>query len=97
MDTSRVDGVEAPPHDGTPRSYRQYKNDEAGDGPKLLDVGRDLHAAHFIQLPVGRDEGRRVHVDGRDARRHSLSRRHEGRGGGRQREDQGSGAHLVDV
>ena len=97
MKTGRVDGVKAPPHDGTPRSYRQDEDDEARDGPKLLDVGRDLHAAHFIQLPVGRDEGRGVHVDGRDARRHSLSRRHEGCGGGRQREDQSSSAHGCGV
>ena len=85
--------MKAPPHDGTPKPYRQYKNDEAGDGPKLLDVRRDLDAAHFVQLPVGRDQGRGVHVDGRDARRHSSAGCHEGRGGGRQREDQGSGTH----
>ena len=44
-ETTRVDGVKAPLHDGTPRSYREDKNDEARDGPKLLDVRRDLHAA----------------------------------------------------
>ena len=55
MDTSRVDGVKAPPHDGTPRSYREDEDDEAGDRAELLDVGGHLHAAHFVELPVGRD------------------------------------------
>ena len=94
MDTSRVDGVKAPPHDGTPRSHRENEDDEAGDGPKLLDVGRDLHAAHFIQLPVGRDEARRVDgVHGSGARRHGLSRRHEGRRTSGESEDQSSSTH----
>ena len=61
---------------------RQDKNDEAGDGPKLLHVGGHLDAAHFIQLPVGRDQRRGV--DGlrrRDPGSYSLSRRHKGRRG----------------
>ena len=80
MDTSRVDGVKAPPHDGTPRSRREDEDDEAGDRAELLHVGRDLDAADLVELPVGRDQRRGVHVDGRDARRHSSAGCHEGRG-----------------
>ena len=48
MATSHINKVKAPPHDGTPRSYGQDEDDEAGDRAELLHVGRDLHASYFV-------------------------------------------------
>ena len=49
MDTSRVDGVKAPPHDGTPRSHREARTQRITEF-RLVDNHNKLVRHNFNHL-----------------------------------------------
>ena len=56
LETTRVDGVKAPPHDGTPRSHVRLDVLAVQAVAELLDAARDLVVAHDLLLAVALDD-----------------------------------------